>query len=341
MLVMARAVRVPVSSKQRVGGYLSWLLLSSTASTATAASFCSTAANRFVGTTTATTNTNVPQERQRLCLGSSPTHTKQRGSSLCTRSTYLSMSSAPFSTTEPISSVTSNLKYVQDRIQACLTANDLPPDTTRLVAVSKTKPVELLMEAYNAGQRRFGENYAQELMTKAEEMPDDVEWHFIGPLQSNKAAPLVKSLGSKLKCIETVGTLKLAKKLNLAVQGLPDEDATLGIYIQVNTSGEDSKSGVSSKNEDLLELVKQIRDECTSLRIHGLMTIGAPGDLSCFDTLVHCRIRVAQEVLDCPPESLELSMGMSGDFEDAIARGATSIRVGSTIFGNRDYSNKT
>jgi len=191
------------------------------------------------------------------------------------------------------------------------------------------------------GQRRFGENYAQELMTKAEEMPDDVEWHFIGPLQSNKAAPLVRSLGSKLKCVETVGTLKLAKKLNLAVQGLPEEDATLGIYIQVNTSGEDSKSGVSSKDEDLLELVKQIRDECTSLRIHGLMTIGAPGDLSCFDTLVHCRIRVAQEVLDCPPESLELSMGMSGDFEDAIARGATSIRVGSTIFGNRDYSNKT
>jgi hypothetical protein len=136
---MARAVRVTVSSKQRVGGYLSWLLLSSTASTASAASFCSTAANRFAGTTA-----NAPPER--LCLGSSPTHTKQQRGALCHS---LSMSSAPFSTAEPISSVTSNLKYVQDRMQACLTDNGLPPNTTRLVAVSKTKPVELLMEAYN------------------------------------------------------------------------------------------------------------------------------------------------------------------------------------------------
>merc|ERR1712071_346901 len=100
-------------------------------------------------------------------------------------------------------------------------------NSVRLVAVSKTKPIELLMKAYNEGQRRFGENYVQELVQKAQEMPEDIEWHFIGPLQSNKAAMLVKNVPS-LVCVETVSTTKLATKLNNAV---PD-NKKLGIYIQ-------------------------------------------------------------------------------------------------------------
>ena len=190
------------------------------------------------------------------------------------------------------------------------------------------------------GQRYFGENYAQELMTKANEMPVDVSWHFIGPLQSNKAAPLVKAVGlGKLACIETVSTIKLAEKLNRVVEAINEdveEKKKLGIYIQVNTSGEDSKSGVSQGGE-LAELVKKISEECSWISIDGLMTIGAPGDDSCFDTLRLCRDEVAS-VLDRDPNGLELSMGMSGDFEVAIAKGATSVRVGSTIFGERDYS---
>jgi pyridoxal phosphate enzyme (YggS family) len=190
------------------------------------------------------------------------------------------------------------------------------------------------------GQRYFGENYAQELMTKANEMPVDVSWHFIGPLQSNKAAPLVKAVGlGKLACIETVSTIKLAEKLNRVVEAINEdveEKKKLGIYIQVNTSGEDSKSGVSQGGE-LAELVKKISEECSWISIDGLMTIGAPGDDSCFDTLRLCRDEVAS-VLDRDPNGLELSMGMSGDFEVAIAKGATSVRVGSTIFGDRDYS---
>lgn len=178
-------------------------------------------------------------------------------------------------------------------------------------------------------------------MAKSKEMPDDVSWHFIGPLQSNKAASLVKTVGlDKLACIETICTIKLASKLNRAVETLNEdrnEKKKLGIYIQVNTSGEESKSGVSP-GEEVANLVKQISDECTWLSIDGLMTIGAPGDYTCFDTLSSCRDEVAT-ILGKEASDLELSMGMSGDFEVAIAKGATSVRVGSTIFGARDYSN--
>lgn len=237
--------------------------------------------------------------------------------------------------------IASNIASVKQRIEDAVSSNDRTVGSVRLVAVSKTKPLELLQAAYETGQRSFGENYAQELMTKSKEMPDDVSWHFIGPLQSNKAAPLVKTVGlDKLACIETVSTLKLASKLNRAVETLnenAEEKKKLGIYIQVNTSGEESKSGVSPGSE-IADLVKQLSEECPWISINGLMTIGAPGDDSCFDTLSQCRDEVAT-MLDRDPNDLDLSMGMSGDFEVAIAKGATSIRVGSTIFGQRDYSN--
>ena len=157
-------------------------------------------------------------------------------------------------------------------------------------------------------------------------MPEDIEWHFIGPLQSNKAAMLVKNVPS-LACVETVSTTKLATKLNNAV---PDDNKKLGIYIQVNTSGEASKSGVSTK-EEASDLVKYISTNCPKLELQGLMTIGAPGDDSCFDTLMDYRTHLGNP-------SLELSMGMSGDYEQAIAKGSTSVRVGSTIFGQRNYN---
>lgn len=172
-------------------------------------------------------------------------------------------------------------------------------------------------------------------------MPDDVRWHFIGPLQTNKATRLVTEVGlAKLACIETVSTLKLAAKLNRTVETLnegSDDKKKLGVYLQVNTSGEESKSGVTP-GEELADLVHQISVECKWLSIDGLMTIGAPGDDSCFDLLRQCRDDVAIS-LNRDPNDLELSMGMSGDFEVAIAKGATSVRVGSTIFGERDYSN--
>jgi len=246
--------------------------------------------------------------------------------------------------------VAENLNGVRERISSCAQSNNRAEGSIRLVAVSKTKPVDLLVEAYEAGQRHFGENYAQELMSKCSEMPNDVRWHFIGPLQSNKAASLVKTVGlDKLACVETVHTMKLANKLDRACASWleenpefaaeDDNNVKLGIYLQVNTSGEESKSGLKSV-EEMCSLAQEIVDNCPHLRVDGLMTIGAPNDYTCFDTLVDYRSALAKQLGLVDENVIDLSMGMSGDFEEAIARGATSIRVGSTIFGARDYSNK-
>ena len=235
--------------------------------------------------------------------------------------------------------IADNLKYVHDKITATCETSNRSVDDVRLVAVSKTKPLELLKEAYEASNRIFGENYIQELVEKAGQMPNDVEWHFIGSLQSNKANLLVKSVvpvSAKLT-VETVSSLKVANKLNNAMEALEDvpKEKKLHIFIQVNTSGEDSKSGIEPS--EVVALCKEITEQCNRLELQGLMTIGAPGDLGCFDTLSECRDQVVAEL---GMEKLELSMGMSGDFEAAIERGATNVRVGSTIFGARDYSNK-
>lgn len=208
----------------------------------------------------------------------------------------------------------------------------------RLVAVSKTKPVELLQAAYDAGQRDFGENYVQELVEKAPAMPDDVNWRFIGKLQSNKAKTLVQGV-PRLAVVETVDTPKLADRLQTAVAGLsPPRGTPLAVMIQVNTSPwEGSKGGVLA--EDAPALAKHICGACPDLSLSGLMTIGEPGNAECFDALRACRDGVAQ-ALAIDAASLELSMGMSGDFEAAVAKGSDSVRVGSSIFGARDYPPK-
>ena len=232
--------------------------------------------------------------------------------------------------------VATKLDLVQKRIGTAAKECGRSPEDVRLVAVSKTKPLELLMEAYEHGQRVFGENYVQELIGKASEMPNDVVWHYIGPLQSNKSNLLVKNVlpyAAEL-CVETVATEKLANKLNKAVSEF--EGKTLKVFVQVNTSGEESKSGVTPGPE-VIQVAKHIVESCENLKLIGLMTIGAPGDVSAFDVLSKCRDET-QEALGL--SGLELSMGMSGDFEKAVEKGATNVRVGSTIFGNRDYSNK-
>ena len=145
--------------------------------------------------------------------------------------------------------------------------------TPRLVAVSKTKPVELLREAYDAGQREFGENYVQEVIEKAPQMPEDVAWRFIGKVQSNKAKPLVEGVPN-LAVVETVETTKLADRLQKAMGGLKTPRATpLGVMIQVNTSPwEGSKGGVLA--DDATALAQHITTACPDLKLVGLMTIG-------------------------------------------------------------------
>eukprot|EP00525_Craspedostauros_australis_P001042 CAMPEP_0198122798 /NCGR_PEP_ID=MMETSP1442-20131203/35849_1 /TAXON_ID= /ORGANISM="Craspedostauros australis, Strain CCMP3328" /LENGTH=247 /DNA_ID=CAMNT_0043781885 /DNA_START=266 /DNA_END=1009 /DNA_ORIENTATION=+ len=236
--------------------------------------------------------------------------------------------------------IATNLEEVRQRVAKACDSAGRDASKVRLVAVSKTKPLNLLRDAYNSGQRAFGENYAQELVEKAKQFGDDglegLEWHFIGGLQSNKAAMLVKSVVPYGKLtIETVSTLKVAKKLDNAMSANFDGQV-LSIFVQINTSGEESKSGVQPN--EAAALCKQIVDECEHLELKGVMTIGAPGDVDCLESLVACRDDVAAE-LGIDKDTLEVSMGMSGDFEVAIAKGSTNVRVGSTIFGARDYSN--
>lgn len=231
--------------------------------------------------------------------------------------------------------VAANLANVQARIAAATAeAAAMPSRPVRLVAVGKTKPLEMIRAAYDAGHRHFGENYVQELVEKAPQMPDDVRWHFIGRMQSNKVGALVRGCPN-LACIETVTSVKLARAINKAVQG---EARRLKVMCQVNTSGEASKGG--AEPADCVALCRFIAEECAALDLAGLMTIGAPDYSGCrtedFDTLHQCCHDVAA-ALGLPAADLELSMGMSTDFERAILRGSNSVRVGSTIFGARQY----
>jgi len=205
---------------------------------------------------------------------------------------------------------------------------------TTLIAVSKTKPVSLLEAAYGAGQRDFGENYVQEVVQKGPSMPDDVRWHFIGHLQTNKVKDLVSV--PNLYCVHTVDSLRLAQELQKRVAQVRPERPLL-VMVQVNTSSEESKSGCSA--EECAGLCVQVRDTCPTLALSGLMCIGkyssaeggADEDFRC---LVECRVQAAA-ALGLEPAALSLSMGMSHDFEAAAAAGATHVRVGSTIFGAR------
>jgi len=204
----------------------------------------------------------------------------------------------------------------------------------RLVAVSKLKPAEMIRSLHaSSGHLRFGENYVQELCEKAEELPKEIEWHLIGHLQSNKCNQVVKGVPN-LAVVETVDSQKLAKKLNHACEQF--RETPLRVFLQVNTSNEESKSGCDPKQ--CLDLASFIHKDCNKLILAGLMTIGKYGDpnpVPYFNKLSELRSQV-EDTLSLESNSLELSMGMSGDFEKAIECGSTNIRVGSSIFGARN-----
>lgn len=227
-------------------------------------------------------------------------------------------------------SVTGNLAAVQARIQRACTTSGRAPSTVRLVAVSKLHPAALVTEAAAAGQTVFGENYVQELVDKAAQLVRPVEWHMIGHLQSNK----VKYLPGIVSMIHTVDRLSLAQEIDR--QWRTKLAAPCDILVQVNVSGEVTKSGTTTA--EALELVQAVA-LLPNVRIRGLMTMPP-----FFDDpeaarpyfkelrLLSDRIRSAE----IPGvEMTELSMGMSGDFEVAIEEGATLVRVGTAIFGER------
>jgi len=225
----------------------------------------------------------------------------------------------------------------------------------RLVAVSKLKPAEDIMACYEQGQMDFGENLAAELAEKAEKLPREIRWHFIGKLQSNKCKALAAI--PNIWAVQTVDEVKKATTLN---KSLPIQRTDpLNIYIQINTSGETSKSGTlpltrsaaPSPTSELEDLAKVVIRECPRLHLRGLMTIGSfkasteagdhnPDFRSLVETkeILEERLREAQNELGRGwgvEGQLELSMGMSADFEQAIRAGSGSVRVGTGIFGSR------
>ncbi|GGP85233.1 YggS family pyridoxal phosphate enzyme [Shewanella ulleungensis] len=198
-----------------------------------------------------------------------------------------------------------------------------------MLAVSKTKPINDIIAAYEAGQRQFGENYVQEGETKitalAADYPD-IEWHFIGPLQSNKT----KIVAEHFDWMHTVSRDKIAQRLN---DQRPDSKLPLNVCIQVNISQEDSKSGVDANQVATLALTIS---QLPNLTLRGLMAIPTATDNTQLQQQEFANLKVLYDQLKLQYPSIDtLSMGMSGDMDIAIANGSTMVRIGSAIFGER------
>lgn len=230
-------------------------------------------------------------------------------------------------------SIKENLDHINSRIEsACIRAGRDVSEVT-LVNVSKTKPIELLQEGYDAGMRIFGENKVQEIRDKYEGfVPDGISWHMIGHLQRNK----VKYIVDKVDLIHSVDSLRLAETVD---KEAAKKGVTANILIQVNVAEEDSKFGLNT--EETIAMVKEI-SQLKNLRIKGLMTI-APFVEDAEDNRLIFR-RLKELSVDIDGQNLDnvgmdvVSMGMTGDFEVAIEEGATMIRIGTALFGKRNYS---
>lgn len=226
-----------------------------------------------------------------------------------------------------------NLATVEQNIvEACKRAGRKREEVT-LIAVSKTKPVSMLQEVYDTGIRDFGENKVQELCSKMEEMPSDIKWHMIGHLQRNK----VKYIVGHVALIHSVDTYRLAEEINIQAK---KKNIIVPILVEVNIAGEESKFGTTA--EDAILLVEDI-SKLENIRIKGLMTI-APYVVDSEENRPYFR-KIKQLSVDITQKNIHnvsmeiLSMGMTGDYTVAIEEGATMVRVGTGIFGERVYKN--
>ncbi|MBQ8053089.1 MAG: YggS family pyridoxal phosphate-dependent enzyme [Lachnospiraceae bacterium] len=222
-----------------------------------------------------------------------------------------------------------NIEQIEERICAACRRAGRDRSEVSLICVTKTKPVEMLQEAYDAGQRDFGENKVQEICRKNPELPSDIRWHMIGHLQRNK----VRQLIGQTAMIHSVDSLRLAQTISSEALRAGER---IPVLIEVNMAGEESKFGVAP--EEAAELVRAA-SELEGIRISGLMTI-APytenpeTNRPYFSGLRELAVDIGQKCIDNVSMSV-LSMGMTGDFEVAIEEGATHIRVGTGIFGER------
>ena len=225
-----------------------------------------------------------------------------------------------------------NLKKVEDNVDAACKKAGRSRDEVTLIAVSKTKPVEMLSTIYNQGIRDFGENKVQEMSDKMEQLPSDIRWHMIGHLQTNK----VKYIVGHTTLIHSVDSLHLAKEIEKQAE---KKDVTVDILVEVNIAEEESKFGIHK--EETYELVRQIA-VLPHVHICGLMTI-APYVENPEDNRMYFR-GIRQLSVDIAEQNIDnvdmdvLSMGMTGDYMVAIEEGATMVRVGTGIFGERNYN---
>ena len=234
---------------------------------------------------------------------------------------------------DDITAITGNLDEVAERARAAAEASGRDGDAVKVMLATKTQPAEKIRVALDHGFTLIGENKVQEIVGKAEALADLApETHLIGPLQRNKVNHTLRHAS----CIQSVDNLALAEKINNRLEVI---DETVEYFVQVNTSREDSKFGVAP--EDAEALIAETR-ELERMRLRGLMTIGLPGSSAEEIRPSYADLRELSERLRdkgvMPAEATELSMGMSGDFELAISEGATMVRVGSSVFGARDYS---
>jgi pyridoxal phosphate enzyme (YggS family) len=228
-----------------------------------------------------------------------------------------------------MTAILSNLQATREAVAQAIKAAHRNMTDVRLLAVSKTFPAEAVREAYQAGQTAFGENYLQEALDKMAVLRDlPLEWHFIGPIQSNKT----RLIAENFAWVHGVDRLKIAERLSAQ---RPPQLPPLNICLQVNVSGEDSKSGVAP--QDVLQLARQVMS-LPHLKLRGLMAIPSPANDTAAQRIPFAQMRSLLENLNGQGMMLDtLSMGMSHDFAAAILEGATIVRVGTAIFGNRNY----
>jgi pyridoxal phosphate enzyme (YggS family) len=227
-----------------------------------------------------------------------------------------------------MSTIAENIAKVGVRIREAAQASQRDFSHIGLLAVSKTKPADAIREAFAAGVTDFGENYLQEALDKQVALSDlALTWHFIGPIQSNKTKPIAEHFA----WVHSVDRLKIAERLSAQ---RPAHLPALNICLQVNVSGETSKSGCSP---DQLSALAHAVTQLPNLRLRGLMTIPEPTDDMTEQRAAFARLRELQQSLNLKLDTL--SMGMSHDLEAAIAEGATWVRIGTALFGARDYSN--
>ena len=225
-----------------------------------------------------------------------------------------------------MSTIADNIGLVSQRIRAAAEAVQRDVNSIYLLAVSKTKPAQAVREAYAAGMHDFGENYLQEALGKQAELTDlPLSWHFIGPIQSNKT----RAIAENFAWVHSVDRLKIAQRLS---EQRPADLAPLNICIQVNVSGEASKSGCTPA--DLPALANAI-SALPRLKLRGLMAIPEPTEDRAAQDAAFATVRELQASLNLQLDTL--SMGMSHDLESAIAQGATWVRIGTALFGARDY----